>query len=73
MLSPDAITSAAASIWHGRSDGAWAATHEAVSKAVMAHGQCIDFMNIAQDKAMADASLSAMAGVTAANHEHISN
>jgi hypothetical protein len=29
-------------------------------------------MNIAQDGAMADASLSAMAGVTAADHEQIS-
>ena len=66
-------TSAAASIWHGRSDGACAAMHEAVLKAVMAHGPCIEiFMNIAQDEAMADASLSAMAGVTAADHEQIS-
>jgi hypothetical protein len=29
-------------------------------------------MNIAQDKAMADASLAAMPGVTAADHERIS-
>ena len=68
-------TSVAAIIWHGRSDGAWAATHEAVSKAVMAHGPCIDFYEYRagrQDGAMADASLSAMAGVTAADHEQIS-
>ena len=36
----------------------------------MAHAYI--FMNIAQDGAMADASLAAMAGVTAADHERIS-